>query len=163
MSRKRGTPDDPTSRLALGIEGTSLIRTVIDETLSPREATVLYMRWGLKDGEPKTLDEIGRAMGVTRERIRQIERKSMDKLRKTSTSLAVTDGEALVGVVDARLTLADLSALNSDESIVRCPQCKRRWYNPPTGGRRRIYCSNKCRQTAYRARVRAASGASTAG
>lgn len=51
------------------------------ETLSPREAGVIKMRYGLEDGQPKTLDDIGRVYGVTRERIRQIESKTMSKLR----------------------------------------------------------------------------------
>lgn len=51
------------------------------ETLSPREAGAIKMRYGLEDGQPKTLDDIGRVYGVTRERIRQIESKTMSKLR----------------------------------------------------------------------------------
>ena len=54
------------------------------ETLSPREAGVIKMRYGLEDGQPKTLDDIGRVYGVTRERIRQIESKTMSKLRHPS-------------------------------------------------------------------------------
>mgnify|MGYP002236439077 CR=1 FL=1 len=56
------------------------------ETLSPREAGVIKMRYGLEDGQPKTLDDIGRVYGVTRERIRQIESKTMSKLRHPSRS-----------------------------------------------------------------------------
>jgi RNA polymerase primary sigma factor len=55
-------------------------------TLSEREAGVVSMRFGLTDGQPKTLDEIGKVYGVTRERIRQIESKTMSKLRHTSRS-----------------------------------------------------------------------------
>ncbi len=51
------------------------------DTLSEREAGVVKMRFGLTDGQPKTLDEIGKVYGVTRERIRQIESKTMSKLR----------------------------------------------------------------------------------
>ncbi len=51
------------------------------DTLSEREAGVVSMRFGLSDGQPKTLDEIGKVYGVTRERIRQIESKTMSKLR----------------------------------------------------------------------------------
>ena len=51
-------------------------------TLSEQEAGVISMRFGLTDGQPKTLDEIGKAYGVTRERIRQIESKTMSKLRR---------------------------------------------------------------------------------
>jgi RNA polymerase primary sigma factor len=55
-------------------------------TLSEREAGVVSMRFGLTDGQPKTLDEIGKVYGVTRERIRQIESKTMSKLRHPSRS-----------------------------------------------------------------------------
>ena len=50
-------------------------------TLEEREGAVLRMRYGLEDGKPRTLDEIGRAFGISRERVRQIERDSMAKLR----------------------------------------------------------------------------------
>jgi len=55
-------------------------------TLSEREASVVSMRFGLTDGRPRTLDEIGRVYGVTRERIRQIEASTMAKLRHPSRS-----------------------------------------------------------------------------
>ena len=61
------------------------------DTLSDREAGVVGMRFGLTDGQPKTLDEIGRVFGVTRERIRQIESKTMSKLRHPSRSQVLRD------------------------------------------------------------------------
>lgn len=61
------------------------------DTLSEREAGVVGMRFGLTDGQPKTLDEIGRVFGVTRERIRQIESKTMSKLRHPSRSQVLRD------------------------------------------------------------------------
>lgn len=61
------------------------LHSVLD-TLSEREAGVVAMRFGLTDGQPKTLDEIGKVYGVTRERIRQIESKTMSKLRHPSRS-----------------------------------------------------------------------------
>ena len=61
------------------------------DTLSDREAGVIGMRFGLTDGQPKTLDEIGRVFGVTRERIRQIESKTMSKLRHPSRSQVLRD------------------------------------------------------------------------
>ena len=61
------------------------------ETLSPREAGVIKMRYGLEDGQPKTLDDIGRVYGVTRERIRQIESKTMSKLCHPSRSQTLRD------------------------------------------------------------------------
>jgi RNA polymerase primary sigma factor len=60
-------------------------------TLSEREAGVISMRFGLTDGQPKTLDEIGKVYGVTRERIRQIESKTMSKLRHPSRSSLLRD------------------------------------------------------------------------
>src|ERR1035441_3650846 len=61
------------------------------DTLSEREAAVVSMRFGLADGQPKTLDEIGKVYGVTRERIRQIESKTMSKLRHPSRSQVLRD------------------------------------------------------------------------
>jgi RNA polymerase primary sigma factor len=61
------------------------------ETLSEREAGVIRMRFGLSDGQQKTLDEIGKVYGVTRERIRQIESKTMSKLRHPSRSQVLRD------------------------------------------------------------------------
>src|SRR5206468_5962598 len=66
------------------------LHSVLD-TLSEREAGVVSMRFGLTDGQPKTLDEIGRVYGVTRERIRQIESKTMLKLRHPSRSQLLRD------------------------------------------------------------------------
>jgi RNA polymerase primary sigma factor len=60
-------------------------------TLSEREAGVVSLRFGLADGQPRTLDEIGKVYGVTRERIRQIESKAMSKLRHPSRSKALRD------------------------------------------------------------------------
>nr|WP_281269660.1 RNA polymerase sigma factor [Phytoactinopolyspora halophila] len=66
------------------------LHAVLD-TLSEREAGVVSMRFGLTDGQPKTLDEIGKVYGVTRERIRQIESKTMSKLRHPSRSQVLRD------------------------------------------------------------------------
>ena len=66
------------------------LHSVLD-TLSEREAGVVAMRFGLTDGQPKTLDEIGKVYGVTRERIRQIESKTMSKLRHPSRSQVLRD------------------------------------------------------------------------
>jgi len=54
------------------------------DALTPREATIMAMRFGLYDGNPHTLDEIGKALGLTRERIRQLEKQSLSKLRHPS-------------------------------------------------------------------------------
>ncbi|MCQ2001474.1 sigma-70 family RNA polymerase sigma factor [Arthrobacter sp. zg-Y108] len=66
------------------------LHSVLD-TLSEREAGIIAMRFGLTDGEPKTLDEIGKVYGVTRERIRQIEKLTLSKLRHRSRSQVLYD------------------------------------------------------------------------
>ena len=65
--------------------------TNVLQTLSEREAGVVKLRFGLTDGQPRTLDEIGQVYGVTRERIRQIESKTMSKLRHPSRSQVLRD------------------------------------------------------------------------
>jgi len=57
------------------------VREVLN-TLEPRERAVIILRYGLNDGKPKTLEEIGEALGVTRERIRQLELRAIGELRK---------------------------------------------------------------------------------
>jgi RNA polymerase primary sigma factor len=61
------------------------------DMLSEREAGIVSMRFGLTDGQPKTLDQIGKIYGVSRERIRQIEAKTMSKLRHPSRSHKLRD------------------------------------------------------------------------
>jgi RNA polymerase primary sigma factor len=61
------------------------------DALSPREATIMSMRFGLYDGNPHTLDEIGKALGLTRERIRQLEKQSLSKLRHPSRAQPLLD------------------------------------------------------------------------
>ena len=60
-------------------------------TLTEREAKVLQMRYGLEDGQPKTLEEVGKAFQVTRERIRQIEAKALRKLKHPARSKLLKD------------------------------------------------------------------------
>ena len=72
----------------------SLLKEQLDEvlqTLTPREAKVLKLRFGLEDGNPKTLEEVGKEFEVTRERIRQIEAKALRKLRHPSRSKKLKD------------------------------------------------------------------------
>ncbi len=61
------------------------------KTLTPREEKVLSLRFGLEDGNPKTLEEVGKEFNVTRERIRQIEAKALRKLRHPSRSKKLKD------------------------------------------------------------------------
>ena len=61
------------------------------QTLTPREAKVLRLRFGLEDGRPRTLEEVGKEFNVTRERIRQIEAKALRKLRHPSRSKKLRD------------------------------------------------------------------------
>lgn len=66
------------------------LRSIL-ETLSDRERKVIELRFGLKDGHPRTLEEVGKVFGVTRERIRQIESKTLAKLRHPSRSAKLKD------------------------------------------------------------------------
>ena len=71
-----------------------LLKEQVDDvlyTLSDREARVLQLRFGLEDGRSRTLEEVGRDFGVTRERIRQIEAKALRKLRHPSRSKKLRD------------------------------------------------------------------------
>ncbi|MFC1716589.1 RNA polymerase sigma factor RpoD/SigA [Candidatus Poribacteria bacterium] len=61
------------------------------ETLAPREAEVLKLRFGLSDGTPYTLEQLGRTLGITRERVRQIEKKALMKLRHPKRSLKLRE------------------------------------------------------------------------
>ncbi len=67
------------------------VEDVLSSTLSEREARVLQLRSGLRDGRSRTLEEVGRDFGVTRERIRQIEKKALKKLRHPSCSIKLCD------------------------------------------------------------------------
>ncbi len=76
--------EDPKTESPLGAAIQAEYRAAIKgvlATLTPREAKILEMRFGIGMGAEKTLEEIGRQFGVTRERIRQIEAKALDKLR----------------------------------------------------------------------------------
>ena len=74
-------PADAATRKMMGVE----VIEVLDQ-LSPREQEVVRLRFGLDDGRPRTLEEVGRTFGVTRERIRQIESKTLAKLRHPQRS-----------------------------------------------------------------------------
>lgn len=84
--REAVSPSDAASRTMLHSE----VETVLD-TLTPRERRVLLLRFGLIDGHQRTLEEVGKRFGVTRERIRQIEAKALRKLRHPSRSKKLRD------------------------------------------------------------------------
>jgi RNA polymerase primary sigma factor len=86
--------EDSEATVAIDVVAFSLLRDQLEQvlaTLSEREAGVIRLRFGLVDGRPRTLDEIGQVYGVTRERIRQIESKTMTKLRHPSRSQGLRD------------------------------------------------------------------------
>ena len=74
----------PTDIVASNLLKEQLIKVL--DTLTPREEKVLRLRYGLDDGKPRTLEEVGKEFNVTRERIRQIEAKALRKLRHPSRS-----------------------------------------------------------------------------
>ena len=85
---------DPTPLPSVAVEGSALrddLEHLIARTLNEREAFVLRLRYGLGDGRKRTLDEIGRGMCVTRERVRQIELRAMRKLREPEASGMLRD------------------------------------------------------------------------
>jgi len=131
------------------------------QRLGARDAGVLAMRWGLVDGQPKTLHEVGMHFGVSRERIRQIEQRALENLRKevSDSPLLVMDDGQVVGIVDVRRSVDSPSYMGPEGDLVLCPQCQQRRFLPESGqfygGRHRKYCSDACRQAAYRARRRA--------
>jgi RNA polymerase primary sigma factor len=86
--------EDSQAAVAMDVVSFSLLQDQLQQvlqTLSEREAGVVRLRFGLTDGRPRTLDEIGQVYGVTRERIRQIESKTMSKLRHPSRSQVLRD------------------------------------------------------------------------
>ena len=87
-----------TAALFIGAPAGMFIRRQLKEqladvlkTLTPREEKVLRLRFGLEDGRPRTLEEVGKEFNVTRERIRQIEAKALRKLRHPSRSKKLRD------------------------------------------------------------------------
>ncbi len=86
--------EDELSLMPNEVASNELLRRQVEEvlaTLNAREARVLQMRFGLKDGHTHTLEEVGRRFGVTRERVRQIEAKALRKLRHPSRSRRLRD------------------------------------------------------------------------
>lgn len=153
MSRKSASSNDPTPRGALFAEGTSALAWVLD-TLSERDAAIITLRFGIIDGRPWSLGEIAHLHGISPRQVRRIEAKILRKLRHPSRidRLVVKDGQEWLGFIDARFGRQSSSR---DDSRV-CSYCQERWFdlrsNGFTGGRTRQYCSDKCRQAAYRTR-----------
>jgi RNA polymerase primary sigma factor len=86
--------EDPGAVVAIEAVAFTLLQAQLQSvlaTLSEREAGVVRLRYGLADGQPRTLYQIGQVYGVTRERIRQIEAKAMAKLRRVAGSQAMLD------------------------------------------------------------------------
>jgi DNA-binding CsgD family transcriptional regulator len=166
MTRRPGSHRDPTER-QVGAEFALDQLAAVLKTVSELERGVVLMRYGLLDYEPKTLDEIGQRYGVTRERIGQIERKIMSKLRHPSRAEVLRDY-----LVDGIAQLPDqVRARILGEPVTPTPmaQCERHgWFRPypdratcgncpcplPTSwtGRPPSYCTPACRQAAYRRR-----------
>ena len=145
MSRRSRSFNDPTARLATSEN--ALLREVLD-SLSLRETRILEMRFGMADGERKTLEEVGREFGVTRERIRQIEMKALCRLKHPSRrrQLVVDTGASYINV--RRMVFPQTPT----SGAAQCGSCQEPLQRSPLG-RPRKFCSDRCRQAAYRLRV----------
>lgn len=161
---------DPVATAATTPSAFDALRTALD-SLTPREVGVLTLRFGLDGDGPRTLDEVGRQYGVTRERIRTIEGRALDKLRASDVPPRVVD------LLSDSPSAATIDRLRSVFATASSPlvNCQRHgWYDPdmvgggPGGSDRRycrmcpcplflpqpIYCSSACRQAGYRFNAR---------
>jgi RNA polymerase primary sigma factor len=120
------------------------LHSVLD-TLTEREAGVVSMRFGLTDGQPKTLDEIGKVYGVTRERIRQIESKTMMKLRHPSRSKVLRDYLDLLGrqANNPNRAMAEWNCMAWGGLHVSIRRRARRWRLPCYG----LHSAHQCLKT----------------
>ncbi len=84
MTPKSATPEEEASHEVLKDQ----LQTSLEEMLTPREKIVLQMRFGLGDGHQYPLEKVGEVLGVTRERVRQIESEALRKLRQPSSPSA---------------------------------------------------------------------------
>jgi hypothetical protein len=175
VSRPRGLLRDPVARAATARDVFEILAASLD-TLSERERAVIGMRFGLIDGQPMTLDEIGKVYGVTRERIRQIEAKTMSRLRHPD-HLRVLEGLAAEGLPVAVMAFLR-GEVEGQRPLLRCrrhgyidpdtvplanrwssltvlprfcPVCPCQLPRRSGGtGRPAQYCDASCRQEAYR-------------
>jgi hypothetical protein len=170
VTRRRSTLPDPTGQRATSDEYVRQLRGMLDG-LSERETSFLSYRFGLLDGRPRSLNEVGRLFGISHSQARLLESATMSKLRHPSRLMHLCDFlEGFVGIperVRARL-LGTLDAeprplVHCDrhgwsdpgpdptEEPVRCRGCPCA-LTPRREGRRREYCSDACRQAVYRRR-----------
>ena len=89
--KKSPNPEQPVTLVAVTKTRTPEQLNEVLATLTPREAKVLSLRFGIEDGHPRTLEEVGKVFNVTRERIRQIEAKALRKLRHPSRNKKLKD------------------------------------------------------------------------
>jgi sigma-70-like protein len=187
VSRRREAFRDNTSRRAtaeLSLEETVYEINRVLYTLSEREAGVIRLRFGLSDGIPRTWDEIGQLYGVTRERIRQIEAKTVDKIRNDPYRLKLLADVLATFSFEEPTALPEHVRAHILKLPVGRPQIETRFcerhgglhgilpysaarpcgwctclVDGPTtaGGRPRSYCSDACKQAAYRHRQKPAS------
>jgi ParB-like chromosome segregation protein Spo0J len=170
MTRRRPNFLDPTGQRGYSEEFVRRLAQVLS-TLSERETRLLFYRYGLLDGRPRTFDEIARIFGLGRESVRRIESKAMSKLRHPYRSVPLRDflddfvevpehvRARLLGALDAEpqpLVHCDRHGwsdpgLDPTAEPVRCQGCPCA-LAPHREGRRRRYCSDACRQAAYRRR-----------
>ncbi|MDP9848146.1 sigma factor-like helix-turn-helix DNA-binding protein [Streptosporangium lutulentum] len=158
MTRRRRTINDPVSRLALD-EGPLLASLL--ETLPQRELDAVCMAFGITTDPPMSLREIGRLYGVSNNEIWRILKKAFDTLSHPSRSSVLRvmeEGEA-VDIIDVwRMPKTSAVGVTVPQAtdIIWCSHCRERRFASANlafgGGRPRKYCSNRCRQAAYRAR-----------
>jgi DNA-binding CsgD family transcriptional regulator len=157
---------DPTGRSAFRGQIAQGVDAILSAAvLTERETTIVRLRFGLEDGTPRTLDEIGRMYSVTRARIADLERGAFTKLRASELIAPLRD-----------LLDDDVPRARGDRAtgqLIQCPQ-HRTWYFQEDGrpavptcgscacalprmwsGRPRKYCSDACRQQGHRRELRA--------
>lgn len=177
MSRTRRSSSDPVANAVTAGDIAMALSEAL-KGLTPREAKVLTLRYGLEDEIPKTLDEIGKILGASRERVRQIDNKALTKLREQDSAvlkeLLESDfpPRALAHFRGAPGALWLLhcprhGVINTDSGGIKkylemkpdassepprhCPMCPCPLFRGWTG-RPRSYCDDACRQAALRFR-----------